>query len=278
MKVAELLLTEMAKRSSADAFIKAAKDLLGAEKLKSVKWADIDKVAKTADILIPPAIRAMKSGRGTWDLSRHTAPETKKEEPKPSADAVKATASRMAADAAKDSKPKERDASRVNHYTSYTEWPEFVRALKKEHGDDIDIEREAFGKHTTGRHGFAMGKFHVIDKKTDEVIGQWEAQGGAMVPGRGAVGYGVGNVAHTKKKQASLDARPFYAMWIKPEHGAGYIATGTSNSGGPWRDKDTAQMHVADKRNDLEYDDEFDGGSITIKQVKKTAGGKWELA
>jgi hypothetical protein len=37
-------------------------------------------------------------------------------------------------------------------------------------------------------------------------------------------------------------------------------------------------MHVADKRNDLEYDDEFDGGSITIKQVKKIAGGKWELA
>lgn len=80
MKLNELI-TEMAKRTTADAFIKAAKDMFGVEKLQNMKWSDIDQVAKKSELQIPPSIRAMKSGRGTWNLSGVTVKDAPKTEP-----------------------------------------------------------------------------------------------------------------------------------------------------------------------------------------------------
>jgi len=186
-----LSLNEMAKRSTADVFLAAAKSILGAEKLKSVKWPDIARVAKEADILIPPAVRAMKSGRGTWDLSGGSKEEPKKSDP-PKKEEPKA-------EPKKDEPKAEKTYTQPSYaFTMYHDWPEFRSELKKQFGD-VETKRVPHGPQRSGRHGVKLGIDLIVDKKTDKVLGYWETTRADMVPGRGFVSYGSGQLAKAQQ-------------------------------------------------------------------------------
>lgn len=177
MKIQELLnLSEMAKRSTPDAFYALAKKKYGAEKVKSLKWPEVVAVAKEADVLIPPYLRDQKVGRGLFNLVPPEHEDGKaKAEPK--------------------AEPKAKSYARPQvTNTYYGEWSEFYAAMKKEFVA-FELGRVPFGPQVHGRFGIQHGEKLMVDLKTDKVMGIWTVTGGDKIPGRGIVAYGRGALA-----------------------------------------------------------------------------------
>lgn len=209
MKTLQTLL-EMAKRSTPTQFYELAKKKYGAEKVKALKWPEIAAISKEHEVLIPPYLRSQKVGRGLFNLVPPDHPDAKpapKEEPKkPSTDAVKATAARMASDAMKDSKPKEYKLPQLEN-TSYHDWSEFYRLMKKRFGD-FELERVEYGRQTRDRFGTMIGMKLMVNKKTDQVMGIWEVTGSDKIPGRGFTAYGIGTLAKEKQEPPKEAPKP----------------------------------------------------------------------
>ena len=202
MKTLQTLL-EMAKRSTPHGFYELAKKKYGAEKVKALKWPEVAAVAKENDVLIPPYLRTQKVGRGLFNVVPQDHDDAK---PK-SKGLTPAVAPREQARAADKEEPKKEYKMPHLSSTTYSDWSDLYAAMKKQFGD-FDLERVPHGQQRSGRHGAQLGTKLLVNKKTGEVMGYWDVHSADMVPGRGFVAYGSGQLASGQKPKEEPKAAP----------------------------------------------------------------------
>lgn len=76
---------------------------------------------------------------------------------------------------------------------TYDKYSDLTKAISTLHGA-TDLERVPVGPRHS-RLGFMLGNNHLVDKSTGKVVGYWETTNADMIPGRGAVVTGHGQVA-----------------------------------------------------------------------------------
>ena len=88
---------------------------------------------------------------------------------------------------------------------TYSEFKDLKAAIAKEWGSD-EFERKMV-KPTGSQRGFTMGVNHLINSE-GEVVGMWETTSANMIPGRGVVVTGYGQVAKHTSKPAPAKNEP----------------------------------------------------------------------
>lgn len=254
------ILAEMAKRVTPAAFWDMMKREYGETAAQNVSWVQIKSVADKNDVLIPAYIRDNKTSRGRW-TAKPASLGLPKHEPKV---ALKSTAPEVKAPVKAAPEP----FRYKEHYTK-SDFPgvEFYYTAGYDISGLFDmIERE-----------FKVARHDIKRIDVDHDI-YFVRDGTLEVLGRKVGGQPYGNLAvSAAKKQARANADK-YGFWVKPQYGQGYVSVGTPNSAGPWDSREIAQMHVGDKYDHFEYDDEFNhGGTIKVVKVKKE-NGEWVLA